>query len=286
MVVYRRCGPERFTQPALVSRMRGRSGRASSGFAGVTIPKRGEIAEEERALARGAEARRPRSKNRGRRGRGVRAAQPLDDRVEHFPGTWARCETRTRNLCPGCARSSGAAPSSVKRASSGSRPLRPPPSNHQRPLRGRPRELQEIEIRQLVDQRARQEEAQRLVAVGRTGRGIGHLRLDPRVELVQLARLLREGPAADAPTPQHQRVDGPALGRIGRGERAAQPQPDQRDRSGAERARTSSTACPMSSSQSRTAPAPGAAPLESPVALRSNRRQANPADARRSARWR
>ena len=90
----------------------------------------------------------------------------------------------------------------------------------------------EIDPRQILDQRAGQQQAERLFPVGPQREGSGHLRLDVQVELVQLRHLVDELRPRDPGAPEHERVDIASLGRVHERQRRSQAQPEERDRLG------------------------------------------------------
>src|SRR5207248_1798548 len=122
---YRRCGPTRFTEPALVMRMGGRPGFARAGSAGVRMPNSG-------------------------------------------------CSSPRRT----------------------------------------PRGGKDIHPRELVGERAGQQQPERLLSIGSRRKGRSHLRLDVEVELVQLRDLVDELRSRNPGAPEHERVDIASLSRV------------------------------------------------------------------------
>ena len=100
--------------------------------------------------------------------------------------------------------------------------------DEERAPRGPAGRAEEIDPRQVLDERARQEEAERLFPVGSRREGGGHLGLDAQVELVQLRDLVDELRPRDPRTPEHQRVDLASLGRMREGQRRSEAEPEER----------------------------------------------------------
>ena len=136
----------------------------------------------------------------------------------------------TRNLCPGCGRTSGAAPRFSQAFDEDVSRGHVPAVDDQRSSRRPPRHREQIELGDIGDESPRQKAPERLLAVGGRWRGGRQVRLDAQIELVEFRDLADESRPGDVGAPEHERVDVAALGGVEARERRPQAKPDERDR--------------------------------------------------------
>src|SRR5438067_7754819 len=101
--------------------------------------------------------------------------------------------------------------------------------DEQRAPRRTPRGGKDIHPRELVGERAGQQQPERLLSIGSRRKGRSHLRLDVEVELVQLRDLVDELRSRNPGAPEHERVDIASLSRVEESQCSAQAQTEQRD---------------------------------------------------------